>query len=491
MATESPTTITDAGGLGTEGLAAHRGDSAFARLLRGPDRAPKRGLSLFWRTFILLSLLLAGSVLAWIKMVSVIETEPRAKQTSQHVVALVNLTRAVLQNSQPVPGGDLAGSLQRWGGLNISPRLPTDRVGAPPLDDLGARIARHVTDAMGPEITVASGVNEVPGMWIGFAAGPNGYWLKVDPSDLSIIAASSSWMVWLVLALALSLAGIALIAGLVNRPVTQLWRAASRVRAGDYDSSFLPETSSTNEIREVNIGFNLMAQRIAKLEEDRAVMLAGISHDLRTPLARLRLESELSVADNTAREHMASDIDQLDRIIDKFLDYARPVPSGLRTVSLNDVVEGVLYAMANPPDMKLTLDIKGTLFVLGDATELSRVLSNLLENARRYGKSADGLAHVEIMARKRDQWVLLRVRDHGPGVPNEDLARIKQPFYRGDLARTAVTGAGLGLAIVDKTVQRMGGSFVLTCPSGGGLSAAIRLNRAPTQQEEQTQPMRV
>mgnify|MGYP002382214783 CR=1 FL=1 len=107
------------------------------------------------------------------------------------------------------------------------------------------------------------------------------------------------------------------------------------------------------------------------------------------------------------------------------------------------------------------------------------------------GKSADGIAHVEIMARKRDQWVMLRIRDHGVGVPDEDLSRIKQPFYRGDLARTAVTGAGLGLAIVDKTIQRMGGSFVLTCPAGGGLSAGMRLNRAPTQQEEQTQPMPV
>jgi two-component system osmolarity sensor histidine kinase EnvZ len=96
------------------------------------------------------------------------------------------------------------------------------------------------------------------------------------------------------------------------------------VREGDFDASQLDEQAVTSEIREVNIGFNRMAQKLAKLEQDRAVMLAGISHDLRTPLARLRLETEMSVNDDVAREHMVADIVQLDATIDKFLDYARP-----------------------------------------------------------------------------------------------------------------------------------------------------------------------
>ena len=80
----------------------------------------------------------------------------------------------------------------------------------------------------------------------------------------------------------------------------------------------------TSEIRQVNMGFNRMARELAKVEQDRAVMLAGISHDLRTPLARLRLEAEMSVHDEEAKQNMALDIDQLDAIIDKFMDYARP-----------------------------------------------------------------------------------------------------------------------------------------------------------------------
>ena len=135
-----------------------------------------------------------------------------------------------------------------------------------------------------------------------------------------------TWLIWLITAAGLSLAGAALIARLINRPLKQLSFAASRVRDGDFDASRLDEKAVTSEIREVNIGFNRMAQQLAKIEQDRAVMLAGISHDLRTPLARLRLETEMSVADEDARDHMAADIDQLDAIIDKFLDYARPGP---------------------------------------------------------------------------------------------------------------------------------------------------------------------
>ena len=113
------------------------------------------------------------------------------------------------------------------------------------------------------------------------------------------------------------------IARLINRPLQQLSFAASRIRDGDLDSR-LDENTLTSEIREVNRGFNRMARELARVEEDRAVMLAGISHDLRTPLARLRLETEMSVADEEAKRNMALDIDQLDAIIDKFMDYARP-----------------------------------------------------------------------------------------------------------------------------------------------------------------------
>ncbi|HEY5581266.1 MAG TPA: ATP-binding protein, partial [Rhodoferax sp.] len=278
----------------------------------------------------------------------------------------------------------------------------------------------------------------------------------------------------------LSLAGAALIARFINRPLKQLSFAASRVREGDFEASSLDESVATSEIRAVNIGFNRMTQMLAKIEQDRAVMLAGISHDLRTPLARLRLETELSVVDVEAQANMSADIAQLDAIIGKFLDYARPGSVNLSPVSLREVFDTCLYSTRHRTDMRISLDVPEDLMVLADAVELGRVITNLLENAARYGKSvATGVAVVDIAAKARDQWVLLRLRDHGIGVSNEQLTTLTTPFYRGETARTAANGAGLGLAIVEKTISRMGGTFMLSNASSGGLAASIKLQRAP------------
>jgi two-component system osmolarity sensor histidine kinase EnvZ len=223
-----------------------------------------------------------------------------------------------------------------------------------------------------------------------------------------------------------------------------------------------------------------MAQRLAKLDQDRALMLAGISHDLRTPLARLRLEAELSVADLDARAHMATDIAQLDAIIDKFLDYARPDRVALLAIPLKNIVQNCLYPFADKPDAQIRLQMEDGLQVLADEVELGRILSNLLENASKYGRSVDtGIARIEVSAMARDKWVYIKVRDHGPGVADEQLANLTKPFFRGEAARTAANGAGLGLSIVEKTIRRMGGAFALNNSSNGGLSANIKLQRAP------------
>jgi two-component system osmolarity sensor histidine kinase EnvZ len=119
---------------------------------------------------------------------------------------------------------------------------------------------------------------------------------------------------------------------------------------------------------------------------------------------------------------MAADIDQLDAIIDKFLDYARPYPSALRPVRLAAILSACVAAVREQHDLMVSLDIPPALEVQADEVDLMRVLANLLENARRYGRSpGTGLARVEISARARADWVMVKVRDHGPGVTAEAL----------------------------------------------------------------------
>ena len=227
------------------------------------------------------------------------------------------------------------------------------------------------------------------------------------------------------------------------------------------------------------MGFNRMARELAKVEEDRAVMLAGISHDLRTPLARLRLETEMSVNEEEARINMASDIDQLDAIIDKFMDYARPGASRLRPVLLSRLIDKEAASFRDPSEIRITSRVAIDLQVQADEVELARVFANLFENARRYGRTTDtGIAMVTVTYVRTGGWVICTVRDHGPGAAPEKLGQLTTPFFRGDAARTAATGAGLGLAIVDKAMQRMGGQVDIANAADGGLVVHLRLRQA-------------
>ena len=449
-----------------------------ASLDTGPaplEMRPRRGFSLFWRTFFFLALLLFGSIVAWLQTFRSLESEPRAIQSAQQLASLVNLSRAALRYSDAIARVSLIKTLADEEKVRITMREPGDKFQLFESDALGERISEEFKARLGSGTVVASDVNGIKGLWVGFSIDKDAYWLQTDISRVGP-SRGSTWLIWLITAAVLSLAGAALIARLINRPLKLLSFAASRMRDGDFDASLLDEKAATSEIREVNIGFNRMAEQLSKIEQDRVIMLAGISHDLRTPLARLRLETELSVADAEARAHMAADITQLDAIIDKFLDYARPDPAQLAPVSLNAVVAAAVYAVAEYDDLRITVTLPDNLNVLADEVELLRVMSNLIENARRYGKTPEtGIALVDIAAKERDQWVLIKVRDHGMGVSSDMLPKLTRPFFRGDAARTAATGAGLGLAIVEKTIHRMGGLFGLANTSSGGLAAHIKL----------------
>ena len=441
------------------------------------DRFPARGLNLFWRTFFLISALLLISMAAWLQTLHAMEFETRALETAEELTSQINLSRVALIYSDSIARVSLLKAIRDQEGLDFLPREPTDHFVLHNNDAMGKRVSIELTNRLGPGTVVASSVNGKPGLWIGFRIADDDYWLLTGEDHFRSVG-GNTWGIWLVAAIGLSLLGAALIARLINRPLKQLSFAASRVREGDFDASRLDENVNTGEIREVNIGFNRMAQRLAKVEQDRAVMLAGISHDLRTPLARLRLETEMSVADLDARAHMAADIAQLDAIIGKFLDYARPEKEKLAPVVLADVIQACIYSYIDQDDVQINLQLEDNLLVLADEVEMGRIVSNLLENARRYGKSTDtGIARIQIAAISRNKWVLIKIRDHGVGVATEQLTNLTQPFYRGEAARTAANGAGLGLAIVDKTVQRMGGAFSLTNAGSGGLSANIRLPR--------------
>jgi two-component system osmolarity sensor histidine kinase EnvZ len=435
-------------------------------------------LSLFWRTFFLLGVLLLGGVFAWVQTFRALEFEPRAVQAAEQIASLVNLTRAALGEADTINRVTLVKTMSNQESVRVLPREPGDQWQPFESDRFSRAIATALRSRLGPDTLVARSVNGAGGLWVGFSIAKDGYWLQADPTRLQPVT-PGTWALWVGIAILATLIGSAAVARLINQPLRDLSFAASRIGDGEYESR-LDENTLTSEIRQVNMGFNRMARELAKVEEDRAVMLAGISHDLRTPLARLRLETEMSVEDEEAKRNMALDIDQLDAIIDKFMDYARPGDAKLMPVHLSGVVDREMAAFRDTSQIQITSRVAIDTKVLADDTELGRVLANLFENARRYGLSTDtGIAEVVVSYARTGPWVIVSVRDHGPGVPEEKLGHLTTPFFRGDAARTAATGAGLGLAIVDKALHRMGGNLELANADDGGLIARIRLKKAP------------
>lgn len=187
------------------------------------------GVSLFWRTFILLAALLLVSILVWLQTLRMFELEPRAIQTAQQIASLVNLSRAALIHSDSIARVSLIKTMTEQEGVRILPREPDDRFEPFDNDALARRISNELGQRLGPRTVVANSVNGEPGLWIGFTIDEDGYWMLTDRSRLNP-PVGKTWIIWLVTAAALSLAGAALFARLLNRPLRELSVAARRDR---------------------------------------------------------------------------------------------------------------------------------------------------------------------------------------------------------------------------------------------------------------------
>ncbi|MGH8854405.1 MAG: ATP-binding protein, partial [Telluria sp.] len=227
--------------------------------------------------------------------------------------------------------------------------------------------------------------------------------------------------------------------------------------------------------------FNQMVDDLAQVEKDRAVILAGISHDLRTPLARMQLEVEMAHLPQDAREGMQSDINQMDAIIGQFLDFAKPTDaSTFVAVDLSEMLSDVGREAGRMRDLKVTADLMPGVHVLGNATDLRRVLNNIIENARKYGKtpgqdSAEIAIALRVKATGHGRRAVVEICDHGVGVPEDQIAQLLKPFTRLDTARGQANGAGLGLAIVERVLSRHNAEFTVSNREGGGLMLQLAL----------------
>ncbi len=267
----------------------------------------------------------------------------------------------------------------------------------------------------------------------------------------------------------LIIAGGWLFIRLQNRPLVALEKAAKGVGRGEIPPP-LPEKGAI-EIRSVTRAFNQMSKGIQELEEDRALLMAGISHDLRTPLTRIRLATEMmSPEDSYLAEGIISDTEECNEIISQFMDYLKPVNNQtFEAVCLNDIARDVASAEGGY-ELEIETQIQESIKpALGNPIAIKRAVTNLVVNAVRYG---NGWIKVSTGMTADNQLVWVTVEDNGPGIEPAQIGKLFEPFTRGDTARGS-EGTGLGLAIVKRIVSQHSGSVVMRNRSEGGLIAQI------------------
>ena len=430
----------------------------------------------FWRTFLLLALLIGASLAGWFQSFRIFERTPRAQQVAQTIVSVVNVTRSALVHSDPAKRTDLLADLANNESIRIYPLEPSDVV-----DPLRSTVSNelmldYVRARLGRETRMVRAVNGREGLWVSFSIEDDDYWVAFERDRLEAVG-GLQWIGWGAVALGLSLVGAVAMSRLINLPLKRLATAAVVIGKGGRPTP-LPE-SGPREIRDANASFNNMVDELARIEADRILLLAGISHDLRTPLTRLRLEAELSVKDDEARQAIESDVEQMDAIINQFLDYARPLESeaAFDEIDLTALVASTLAELVPDERLVVETDLQQTSPVRAHPTELRRVLFNLIENARRYG-TTPATDRVTLTVTTADHPPRFEVADRGAGIPAASIKRMKQPFTRLDAARGEANGAGLGLAIIERIAQRHRARFDLTARDGGGLRAVFTFLRS-------------
>jgi two-component system osmolarity sensor histidine kinase EnvZ len=427
--------------------------------------------SLFGRLTLLLVAVVAIATVSMILLFRQDRAALVARQFGDTKIAQLQAMRAALEGAE---GRATLGRIGREFGARIIPEAerPALAHAGPPQSPLVAELEQRLRAELGP----GTEVRALPGrqqFLVRLQAGGAGYWAAFPmPAPRELDGAPSRALAWSLAIVLLLLATAYVSARYLARPLRQLNAAVDELGRGGTPAP-LPE-SGPSEIAAVNRRFNAMLANLRQIERDRALLLAGVSHDLRTPLARLRLGVEMGGGDDPAeRAGMVADIEEMDRIVGQFLDFARADDtSGRELAELDPIVRACVdrYVAAGReigfrPGGVRPLPLK--------PTAVSRLVANLVDNALAYGAPP-----VDVVTADGEAFATIEVRDRGAGIAPDDVERLKRPFTRASDARAradGAAGAGLGLAIVERIARMHGGTLEILPRDGGGTIARVRL----------------
>lgn len=423
--------------------------------------------SAFSQTVVLIgSLLLINQLVSYLS-VTVYFIKPSYEQINQLIARQINLlfVDGVEVGREHLTIVDALNAKVRDDGMRFYSQRQAERAGVEQATYYGF-LSDQMSIYLGGKADVRLSQGSEMQVWIRPPQAPS-LWIKVplagfNESDLSPLT------LYLIVIGALSVAGGWWFARQQNRPLKRLQKAALTVSKGDFPDP-LPLKGST-EIVEVTHAFNHMAQSMKQLEQDRALLMAGISHDLRTPLTRIRLASEMMVEeDQYLKEGIVTDIEDMDAIINQFIAYIR---HDRETPREPDQIHRLIQEIAQQEmhrEGEIELDLQDCPDIPMQSVAIKRVLSNLVENAFRYGNG-----WIKISAYSERNYVCFSVEDNGTGIAADKIDELFQPFTQGDSARGSM-GSGLGLAIIKRIVDRHHGKVKLSNRSQGGLCAKVWL----------------
>lgn len=391
--------------------------------------------------------------------------EDEAHRVAEHVVVAARLMNGLPRTERVELANRLSSEtfIVKWHPTEVPP-VPM----AAELGEMRAQIIGWQPELAHADLRLQLKAPGRNGVVMGQLALDDGSWLEFKATQL--VSASRLRLNRFLLALVPAVSLI-LIGGLLLRrvlaPMRMLAHAAERI--GDGERMVLPERG-VSEIRRVVRAFNEMQARIHQLIVDRTEALASVGHDLRTPLARLQLRTE-GIADPTLRAAIAKDVDEMEAMVASLLAYyggdsdpEKPVHTDIAVLAqtiVDDASDMGDQASYEGPDHLETVV---------RPIAIKRALSNLVENAIKYADGAQVSLGVE------EGRVLLRVEDNGPGIPEDELEHVLEPFVRLDPARSRDTyGLGLGIPIAHRVARREGGVLRLSNRPSGGLRAELDL----------------
>jgi two-component system osmolarity sensor histidine kinase EnvZ len=415
--------------------------------------------TLFGRLVVIVIGMLVLSHVAWFAIIRFERDNVQTRFAVEEAVFLVEAVRQHIANTpdQPLPPRVRVVPLAS----PDVPRQPDENM-PPPLQRFVEDLKDRLPEGTDVRLSEPGGP---PSVWVHGVKDTG--WVVVPVQPLRPPRSRDRMLVWLALIFSTAVLAALFGAWQLQYPLRSLAQAVGRFGRGQ-PTPPVPERGP-RELRQLTHGFNQMVREVSQTESDRAVMLAGVAHDLKTPLARLRLRAEM-MDDEKVRDGVVRDVDSMAHIVDQFLVFAHDRPDGSEPVPVDEQCERIAraYRAVSPGAQPIRLKLEaGPAFALPAAT-LDRLLSNLLDNAHAYGAPP-----VVIETRREAKGWVLSVSDHGKGIAPDDLIKASRPFVRLDPARGGSGHSGLGLAIVERLARRVGGECEIGNRADGGLQVAM------------------